>query len=349
MKSMFRRWTRGQVAVLYAAGAALLIGALSLGADVAVMFVNWELGQRAADAAALAGANYQNTGMTYTETVDSSCTSQPDDASKAACTTAVKNGMTAGSNAYGGNVQITISEPTAQTLKVLIQQTNLPYFFGKALGMSNYEVDAVAVAQAPGNIQTVTQGLFPMAVQCTSPCSGLTDLDPSQSGFVPGQPVPLGEKFVGGLAPGNWQWMSLGGTGGSQLNSNIINGATGSYTIGDLLQSATGLKVGPVNSAFSTRFNTCNSISDPCGAIAKNPNNIPIGDPCRVVMPAVDFKGCTGNCTNLKIEGFALIYLETDSTATNVDGCFVSEIMQHTIAGSTAPDLGGLVIDALVQ
>ena len=338
MRRIFGR-SRGQVAVIYAGLAAVLIGAAALGSDVAVMYMNWEKVQKAADAAALAGANFES-GITWSGTPDPSCTGQPDNASQAACTEAVKNGMSASN--------LTITEPTTQTIKVVATE-NDPYFFAKSLGLSTYNVSGTAVAQAPGNIGTVTLGMFPVGLQCTSPCSQLS-LDPGQSGFTPGQNIPFGEKFVGGLAPGNWQFLALGGTGDSTLGTNIDNGATGSYKIGDTVDSEPGNagNSNNVKSGWNDRMSRCNSIGEPCSTAAANPNDIPIGDPCLVVVPAVDYHGCTGSCA-MTIEGFALIYLDSTSTTLKIQGCFVKGIQLDTIQSVTAPDLGGGTVDALLQ
>jgi hypothetical protein len=345
MKKIFGN-SRGQIMVLYAGIIATLLGAVALGSDVAVMYVNWLEAQKTADASAIAGASYL-TGITYAGTVDPSCTGQPDDAQKAACTYAAKNGLT---NTTTGSPIVTISysEPTTTTLKVLVSETGFNYFFGKAVGLTTYDLTASATAQGPGNIQTDTNGLFPSGFQCTKPCS-LANLNP-------GTTVKFGQKFVDGLAAGNWQWLSLVANGASTLSTNIQNGATGSYSIGDLLDSATGIKNGPVSTALGDRETKCQAVesqasppfTDPCNG--SNPTNIPANDPCLVVVPAVDFEGCTGNCTSLKIEGFALIYLELASTsATNITGCFVRGVAANTISSSTAIDLGGSVADALTQ
>jgi len=159
------------------------------GTDVDVMYMDWQPAQKVADAAAIAGANYL-AGYKFTGTPANGCSSQPDAATTAACTYAVDNGFTA--------ANVTLTEPTGSTIKVVAQLTSRPYYFAKALGMSTYAVSATAAAQAGGPIGTVTQGLFPVGLQCTSPCN-LSSLDP-------GQAVSFGSKFVGGLAPGNWQF-----------------------------------------------------------------------------------------------------------------------------------------------
>jgi len=53
MKKGFGK-AKGQIAVLYAGIIAVVIGAVALGADVAVMYVNWEHVQKTADSAAVA-------------------------------------------------------------------------------------------------------------------------------------------------------------------------------------------------------------------------------------------------------------------------------------------------------
>ena len=185
-------WARGQVAVLYSLIAVFLIGAVALGADVAVMYMDWQQMQKTADAAAIAGANYL-AGYVFVGTPAAGCTGQPDSATKAACTYAVDNGIAV--------ANLTLTEPTASTIKVVAHEDTQPYFFGKALGLSTYAVSATAAAAAGGPIGTVTQGLFPVGLQCTNPCS-LSSLDPGQS-------VSFGQKFVGGLAPGNWQFLDV--------------------------------------------------------------------------------------------------------------------------------------------
>lgn len=328
---------RGQVAALYAVILVTLVGAIALGTDVAVMYVNWQHMQKVADAAALAGANYL-AGYTFSGTAASGCGSESDAAKTAACTYAANNGLAAAG--------LTINEPTGTTIRVVAQETSLPYYFGKVLGLNTYSVSAGATATAGGPIGTVTQGLFPVGLQCTAPCS-LSSLDPGQS-------VSFGSKFVGGLAPGNWQWLNpTGGSGGgdSALSSAIESGASASFTVGGTIQSEPGNKgnSGPVKTALADRLDSCPSIADPCTSAGGNPSDIPAGDPCLVVIPAVDYHGCTGNCS-LTIEGFAEIYLEpATTTSTDINGCFVSAVVPNTIASSSAPALGALQVPVLIQ
>jgi hypothetical protein len=331
-----RKFSKGQMIVLYAGLVATLLGATALSADVAVMYMNSTQLQKATDAAAIAGANYI-TGLTFSGTA-AGCTSQPDDAKKAACTYGVKNGIPSDG--------MTITEPTVSTITVAATRNNLPYYFGKVIGLSTYSVSATATGQASQAVGTVKHGMFPVGLQCTNPCT-LSNMDPGQS-------VSFGSKFVNGLAPGNWQWLDpTGGNNGGDavLQAAITSGATGSFTIGSPIYSEPGNKgnSGPVNTSLTSRLNGCPSISDPCTAGGGNPSDIPASDPCLVIVPAVDYHGCTGSCS-ITIEGFALIYLEAaNTTGTSINGCFVKAVAADTITSITAPQLGAEMPPSLIN
>ena len=327
--------SRGQIAVLYAGIVAVLIGAVALGADVTLMYVNWQQMQKTVDAAAIAGANYlTGTGNSFpAAAVTGGCAG--DDAQKAACTYALANGLNA------SNLTPLPSEPTASTILVTATNTNLPYFFGQALGLSNYAVTTVAKAQV-GPPGTVPNGLFPVGLECAAPCN-LASLDP-------GQPVTLGAKFVGGLSPGNWGWLAPDGPGGSSLKSAVENGSSNSFSVGDQIDTKPGGTVGPISSGLSNRLSKCPALSpDPCSG-AGNPTDIPKDDPCLVVVPAVDFTGSAGK-SSLTIEGFAEIYIDpAGTTDTTINGCFVDSLVPTTVAGGpSAPALGPLAPPVLIQ
>ncbi len=329
--------------VLYGAIIAALLGATALCTDVAVMYVNSIQVQKGADSAAIMGANYLNylpLGRTFTNPA-TGCAGKPDDAEKAACTYAANNGIAVDAN-------LTITEPTSSTVKVAAQRINLPYYFGKVIGLSTYAVAATSVGQAPLAIQTVPNGMFPVGLQCNKPCK--------LSNMNPGQSVSFGQKFAGGLAPGNWQWLAVGGTGDSILGTNVGQGITGKFSIGDQIQSEPGKNnSNNVRNGLADRGSKCEALTDPCGAITKNPTTIPPDDPCLVIVPAVDWHGCTGSCSgpSFTIEGFALIYLELTgpnaSTGTQINGCFVSEYVHNSISSITAIQLGAQNGPTLIQ
>jgi Flp pilus assembly protein TadG len=101
-----RKFGKGQIAVVMTLALATLLGVMALGADVGVMYYNYIQLQKGADAAALAGANYLNGGITFASAnVNASCSGQADDAKKAACTYAMNNGLASDANS------LTINEP----------------------------------------------------------------------------------------------------------------------------------------------------------------------------------------------------------------------------------------------
>ena len=340
MKRFFL-FPKGQVIVMYAGLVAALLGATALGTDVAVMYVNSIQLQKAVDSAAIAGATYLS-GIAFSGTPASGCTTAngyTDDAEKAACTYAYNNGIDPSIT----GITLSVTEPTSSTVKVSAQHSGLPYYFGRVVGRSSYTVSVTSTGQASQAVGTVKYGMFPVGLQCTDPCT-LSNMDP-------GQAVNFGKKFVGGLAPGNWQFLAINGTGDSVLGTNIDNGATGSYTIGSALQSEPGNKGNSSNvrAGLADRLSRCHSIADPCSANGGNPSNIPAGDACLVVVPAVDYHGCTGSCS-MTIEGFALIYLEpATTTGTSINGCFVKAVAADTITASGAPQLGAEMPPVLIN
>jgi len=330
---------RGQIAFLYAGALAFaLVGALAMGTDVAVMYVNWQHSQKTVDAAALAGSNYLNGGITYSDPTtgtayptSTGCNGEVSGstpqavATQVACTYAVKNGLDA------GNVTIT---PTATTIQVAANETTFPYFFGKALGLGNYTVMSSAMAAQPGPVETVlgstttgSTGLFPIGLQCAKPCGS--------GSLVAGESLSFGTKFISTTvnASGNWDWLGPDGGGASAVGGDIANGVSGNFSIGDSINTAPGNKAnaGPIKKAFDARMKNCPSLAtDPC-ADGGNPTDIPSGDPCLVIMPVVDFTGVTGS-KPVAIEQFAEVYLESDSTSTSIDGCYISSVTGGTLA-----------------
>jgi len=52
----------------------------------------------------------------------------------------------------------------------------------------------------------------------------------------------------------------------------------------------------------------------------------------------------------MAIEGFAAVFLEKDSTSTNIDGCFVNTTVGSTVSSTTPPPaLGANAAPRLIQ
>jgi Flp pilus assembly protein TadG len=334
-----------------------LLGAIALGTDVSVLYYNWMQLQKAADAAALAGASSLTAVADPTGTVAANAIStakgyaclnginDPANGNSTVCPNPVQNAS------YVDQVKSTTVNPTNTQLSIQLAR-QVPYYFGKVLGLSTGNVAAGATAQVSAGVNNYNSGLFPAGLQCTKPCS-LANLDP-------GQPVVFGMKFAGGLAPGNWQWLDLGqGTGASQLAAAIGNGVQGSYSIGDNISSTPGNKFNSsvVQNGYQSRVDAHNarfSNVDPnsvCSTLGGNPTNIPLGDPLLVTIPVVDFGGCNGNCS-MPIEGFTQVYLtgmSVKSGNAKVDGCIVQAVAPGGTGSPSAPVIGALSPPILIQ
>jgi hypothetical protein len=210
--------------------------------------------------------------------------------------------------------------------------------------MKTYAVSATAVSTAPGPVNNCNGcGLFPAALQCVAPCT-----NPNK---VAGQPLQFGVKFVNVGASGNWGWLNLGGSGGSLLKSNIEGGATGNYAIGDLVDTKTGKTTGPIDQGLTGRLgkneSKCTASPNPCSG--GNPTeSIPVGDPCLVVVPVVDFTKLNGN-SQTPILGFAEVYLQGNVSSGSISGCFIKSLVGDTLTGSGAPNLGANSPPVLTQ
>jgi hypothetical protein len=340
------KFRKGQMAIVMTLAIATLLGVMALCTDVGVMYyIHMQL-QKGADAAALAGANYLSETLTGESiattagfTVAAACTGEPDDAQKAACTYAVNNNLAIDSSSMQMNEAAASATPNTPNIQVVAVKSGLPYMFGRVIGLSTYNVAAVATATQGAT--GATTGLFPIGMQCTPTC----DL----ANLTPGSPVAFGVKFTTAVpdAAGNWQWLASG-SGASSLGAAVTGGMPGVFSIGSTVGTKPGNdgNAGPVKSAFSSRMSSCPALSpDPCSG--GNPSNIPSNDPCMVTVPAVNFQGANGS-TSMAIEGFAQVYLEPTSTSTNITACFVKELDPKAIA-SGGPALGSLGRPELVQ
>jgi Flp pilus assembly protein TadG len=343
MKKMFKKYSKGQIMVLYAGVLVGLLGATALGTDVSIMYLNHMQMQKAVDAAAIVGANYlapsNGPAYTYAAPAGSPCAGAAftDGAQQAACTYAANNGI-----AVDGN--LTITEPTKSQLKVTALRTDLPYYFGKVVGANTYSVSVTAMAQASQSVTQVNKGLFPIGLQCAPTCT--------PSSLVAGEPVTFGSKFVGGLSSGNWQWLDTTGNGASGIGAAISGGVSGTFTVGGPISTKPGnnANANPVQTAFTNRMNSCSSYaSDPCSGT--NPSSIlSPSDPCIVVVPIVNFATCGNGTCSMTIEGFAQIYVEPlTSTTSKIQGCFVSTIAPDSIGSFSAQAFGPLQQPMLVM
>src|SRR5262245_41771814 len=141
-----KRFKRGQILVVFALALPVLIGSIALGADVAVLYFDWVQMQKAADAAALAGANY--------------LPGDPAQAQTVAASFAENNGIAQ------SEIASTQVAPDDLSITVTLQRS-IPYSFGRVLGLTNANINAAATAGIQANGEGA-RGVVPIGLPCSS-------------------------------------------------------------------------------------------------------------------------------------------------------------------------------------
>jgi hypothetical protein len=373
MKRRGHFFKKGQMAVVMTFAIATLLGAMALGTDVAVMYFNWVQMQKGADAAALAGAFYlipANVAQYPPASVAAGCATQPDTAKQAACTYAYNNNMAIDAN----NLKIAENVPPASTqpnIQVWVNRPNLPYLFGKVIGLNTYSVSAIATGQDE-YVGTYSGPIFPIVFPCGGTCPGLGSIGS-------GLPESFGTKFVGtvggtGTVSGNWQFLNAG-SGANDLGNAIGGGLSmGDLSIGTDVTTKPGGSVGPVTAGWTTRMDAHNTLcsagslapencADPSSActMAASGTKVPSIDPLLVTLPVADVSACNGSCSS-PITGFAQVYIYDlqklsgpvcgtgVGSCYSISGCFVQQTDPNGGGGvAGAPNLGAIAPASLIQ
>lgn len=314
-----RQWPSGQIAPLLAGVVAVLIGSVALGTDVALHYFNWVQLQKAADSGVLAGAN-----------------SLPDNPTQAATVAeqfAESNGVAAS--------EITSTSVASDDLSITMTvQRTVPYYFAKVLGMTNGTIQVTAVAApqpatytvgapSPGAVSSGTY--TPAACNNTGDCQVIPIGLDANTVYSDGEQINLQQGQVG---PGNWDLLALGGTGGSNLRTNIADGYSGLISVGQWITTEPGKKVGPVDQGFQDRLNAAES-SDPSGTYS----NHTATDPRLLVLPVVNWEGQNGR-SQVQVDAFATVWLDSYSGG-QVTVNFISAVVPNSYGDASAPNYGG--------
>ncbi|MGH7949897.1 MAG: TadG family pilus assembly protein [Candidatus Binataceae bacterium] len=286
---------------------------MALSADVSVFYWQWSLLQKAADAAALAGAHY--------------LPGKPDVAATEAGNYAGFNGVSAGEitsiEFANGNTEITVT----------LTRT-VPYYFARVLGLTEAPVTVVASA-AVQNAEGA-RGIVPLGVNCRSG-------NPDDCGLVKGELHTLKMDQVG---PGNWLPLDLGPTGGgaAAYKSDVINGCDCYVSLGDWLPTEPGNMVGPTRQAFRALLDAAAANS----AFASSTYDSPMpGDPRLIEVPLADFTDVQGKM-QVQVTGFAQFWLESADSRGNVVGRFLSVVDAEDYPDADAP-AGGSLVPVLIR
>ncbi len=312
---------RGQMIVILAFAIVGLLGGVALGADVAVMYFNWQRLQSAADAAALAGANY--------------LPEDPVDAVTAATNYATQNGI------RPSELATPVVSNSNQSITVSATRT-VQYYFARVLGVTSQDVNASATASAPNGTQcigcaltanggsfsgafgtTVGQyGLVPIGLQYTTNYSYNTAVTLNYNGN--------GNNVWG---PGNWGYLALGGQGGLTLRQNIDYGYSGPLQVNNWVNSQTGLQVGNGANGLQDRINA-GLTEYPSATFSNHSPN----DPRILFLPLVDWNNPNGTAA-VQVMGFAALWLDNVQGGT-VSAHFISQVAPDSIPNTSGPYAG---------
>jgi hypothetical protein len=253
--------SKGQIAVIMVIALPALIAAAALGTDVALMYANWTWMQKAADAAALAGANYLPFDTAKAQTTASSW--------------AGKNGIQSG--------EITGTPVAGDSLSITVNLSRtVPYFLARAVGLTTGQVrvsGTAGIAKNPSN----GRGMMPVGLNCP----------PGNCAYTTGTTYQLKANQVG---PGNWAALALGGTGASVYLNNIQSGYNG--TLDSSATTEPGNVVGPTGQGINARIAAGAAVDPSIPAGSAPLGTAPAYDPRLVVVPMIDSSACTGSNGN---------------------------------------------------
>ncbi len=173
-----RRGERGQTIALVAVSIVSLLAMAALAIDVVSLYVAKSEVQRAADAAALAGAQaVANSGVTTLAPTDANlgnaetlATSMANAAITAIVGASPSVNLVAGSApALVGSPTISFTPNNNPTVTVTLQQTNLPTFFSKIWGSRLISTSATATAEAYNPANSTGATYTSIAPRCVKP------------------------------------------------------------------------------------------------------------------------------------------------------------------------------------
>jgi Flp pilus assembly protein TadG len=371
MKRQFR-FAGGQMALVLTLALPALLAAVGLAADIGVLYFNWVQLQKAADAAALAGAEYLvATPLPTPAAVPSpACGTYPTggqtaNAESAACTYVTYNNVAASAVQ---SISVPAPNPPAsvpagvQTIQVVLSKPDVPTYFLKMVGLSSLAVKAQATAMAPSAICGAGNGMFPV---------GMPETPPGYANWqdTVGQTITLAE----GVAPGDWEWINIPtsnyvapstqttttGGGDTQLASTITTGCVDcSVNVNDYLTPEPGNQGSsdPVTSAIDNRVTASwENVSSSCsGTVCTNsgpPSSPPpAGAPQFVTLPVVDWSSANGASSAVQVVGFVTAWIVGYTRGGNLMVDVIGTAANTQVSGgSCTPSYPGFTQAELVQ
>jgi Flp pilus assembly protein TadG len=351
----------GYVMVTVAVVLVVFLGFTALSIDVGMLYSARASAQKAADAAALAGAFVFITNPNLSETT----TPKLSDMIKAKAVTAA-----ATNKILGDTVSISTSDVTVDVAnrRVTVQVTkNQGTLFARAIGENSANISTTAVAEAALNAtgDKCTKPVFaPNTVLSTQPpCSACSSNEVVISG---GQVTDYAKTRLGtriqlkpnsadqALAPGQFYAIQLPGDP-DQNGSGGSPGTESPVACNDFYPLKTGAMVGPTNQGFEELINKPNQDTYVAiGQYRRTNGTISSTSPSLCIVPIWDLCGMAGFCPDadfpqgsnqqVQVIGFALIFVEGKCNP-DVAGCGPPQFDPNSIVarlvGVTACSGGG--------
>lgn len=273
----------GSVLVMVAAALVMMLGVCAIAIDMANLYLARAQAQRAADAAALAGAKSFITSGCAT----SGCTAggiQETDGRRQAVAAGAQNYIAGQPASIDPNADITFSYPNALEPQItVVAKATVSTFFAKIFGVSTSNVSATSTAEA---YNPAGGGNSPIAAACLKPllmpdCNPADNSDPNLNCATSGQGHFFDPSTGAIVKPGTYpsgvigmpwtlhsnagpsQWYLVGFNGappssGAALRTHIKECTPAPLSCGATLTTANGNILGPTNQGVDALINASN-------------------------------------------------------------------------------------------
>ncbi len=314
--SILRRSSKGQILVLYTIALPVLVGALGLCCDMAVIYMNWQGMQKAADAAVLSGAGWLNgTDSTGDTKAISTATNY-----------ATLNGVLS-TEIAGGAPTVSADH---KTITITVSRT-VPYLFARAIGVLNAPIQVSATAGIEAVDGAGGNHLVPFGFVCPGPPC----MAPGTSFALPG------DTNIARQSPGNWGGLQFADGqhyGGANYTKAIENGYQGTSpimvgTTDVSTQTGNDINIhGPAG--IADRYNAGSEVPNP-----SNPSDLADpNDPRVIVIPMVQsFPNGHGT---VDVTGFITALIVPEPGGKGYYAVVVSTSDTMTVASLNGPKTG---------
>jgi len=272
----------GSVLVMVAAALVMLLGVCAIAIDMANLYLARAQAQRAADAAALAGAKSFLTSGCAT----GGCTAggiQETDGRRQAVGAGAQNYIAGQPASIDPNADVTFSYPNPQEPQItVVAKATVSTFFAKIFGVSTSNVSATATAEAynpagGGGAPLAAACLKPLLMPNCDPAPGHTSpanlncatqpqgyfFDPStgdiaRPGAYPTGVIGMPWTLHSNAGPSQWYLVGFNGappSSGAALRTHIKECAPAPISCGDTLTTANGNNLGPTNQGVDALIN----------------------------------------------------------------------------------------------